>query len=141
MSNFFAIEPEVAGGFGANTVIDRSSGKMVVRKLNYELQGWLGDALLESTPCFVVTEALAADIRQAAMTGVEFDQVEITTSPEFRALYPRRKLPGFLWLKVPGRAGVDDFGLDDGLQLIVSDRALAALKAAGLSHAASVTPV
>jgi len=30
--NFYVVEPEVAGGFGKHTVIDRSSEKMVVQK-------------------------------------------------------------------------------------------------------------
>jgi hypothetical protein len=141
MNKFFAIEPEVAGGLGVNTVIDRSGGKPVVRQLHYELQGWLGDALLESTPCFVATQALAAEIVQAGLSGAEFDAVEISRSPEFRERDPQRQLPDFVWLKTTGRAGVDDFGLDDDLLLVVSDRALAVLQRAGLSHHASITPL
>ncbi len=50
---YYQLEPEVAGGFGEQSVIDRSSGKMVVRKLHYEFDGWLGDVLLESYLCFI----------------------------------------------------------------------------------------
>ena len=53
---FFYIEPEVAGGIGPNSETHRENGKLVVTRLNYEFSGWLGDAVLESTPCFLVTE-------------------------------------------------------------------------------------
>ena len=66
---YYLIEPEVAGGIGEHSVIDRSSGKMVVRKLHYEFDGWLGDELLESTPCFIVSERLDSRNRACAVDG------------------------------------------------------------------------
>jgi len=58
---YYLIEPELAGMTGEHTVIDRSSGRMVVRRLDYEFDGWGGDVLLESCPCFRV---LSSDHRQ-----------------------------------------------------------------------------
>lgn len=55
MAKYYVVEPEVAGGFGINTVFTRTEGKpMVVHKLHYEFDGWLGDSLLETTPCYIV---------------------------------------------------------------------------------------
>jgi hypothetical protein len=138
---YYQIEPEVAGGWGKNTLFTRAPGEpMLVQKLHYQFDGWLGDELLESTPCYIVSERLAHEIRRTKLTGMKFDEVEITKSDQFRELYPDRQLPKFLWLKVEGEAGRDDFGIAPGLQLIVSERAFELLKRVGISHAASVTP-
>jgi hypothetical protein len=141
MTKYYVIEPEVAGGWGKNTVATRIPGKpMVVHKVHYQLDGWLGDELLESTPCYIASERLAHDIERAGLTGVRFDEAEVTTSQQFRELYPNRQLPKFVWLKVEGKPGMEDFGIAPGLRLVVSQRALELLKHVGVSHAASITP-
>lgn len=140
MTNFFVVEAEVAGGFGERSEIDRSSGKMDVRKLHYKFDGWLGDELLESAPCFIASERLAKEIELGNLTGVSFDVVEVTTSDEFEELYPKRKLPNFVWLKVTGTPGQEDFGIASGLRLVVSERALDVLKKGGVAHAALISP-
>jgi hypothetical protein len=137
---YYVIEPEVAGGFGEHTVIDRSTGKMVVQKLHYKFDGWLGGELLESAPCYIVTERLASEIERAQFTGVRFEEVEVSASDQFTELYPNRHLPKFLWLKVDGKPGHEDFGLAPGLQLVVSERAVELLHLTGIPNAAYLTP-
>jgi hypothetical protein len=128
MSKFFAVEPEVAGGFGPNTILDRNVHPTRVDHLHYELNGWLGDELLETTPCWIVTESLARQIREAGLAGVEFGDVEVSTSDEFRERYPDRSLPKFLRLNVTGTPRKDDFGVGDDLRLVVSEKALNLLR-------------
>ncbi len=136
---YYLIEPEVAGGIGEHSVIDRSSGKMVVRKLHYEFDGWLGDELLESTPCFIVSERLAREIERAQLTGVGFDDVAVTKSDQFEQIYPNRQLPKFVWLQIEGKPGHDDFGIGKDPGLVISERALEVLRGLGISNAL-VTP-
>lgn len=140
MENFYTIEPEVAGGFGEHTEVDRSSGRMEVNRLHYKFDGWLGDHLLESTPCFIASKRLAEKINLEGLSGVEIDEVEITKSDEFLELHPTRELPEFVWLKVNGKAGQDDFGIAADLRLVVSRRALDLLMQMGIAHAASIDP-
>ena len=132
---YYQLEPEVAGGFGEHCIIDRGSGKMVVRKLHYEFDGWLGDELLESTPCFIVSERLARQIERAQLTGISFNHVEITKSDQFDELYPNRQLPKFVWLQIEGRPGQDDFGIGPDPGLVISERALEVLRGVGISNA------
>ncbi|WP_028226702.1 hypothetical protein [Paraburkholderia ferrariae] len=139
MENYYVIEPEVAGGFGERTIINRSSGKMVVTRLHYELEGWLGDPLLESTPCYIATKDLAREIENRQLSGVEFDFVEITLSDQFEKIHANKAVPDFVWLKAVGEPGKDDFGIGSGLRLVVSERVLDILKQYGVSHAASIT--
>jgi hypothetical protein len=94
---------------------------------------------LESSGCYIVTERMAREIERAQLTGVRFDEVEVTTSGEFDDLYPDRQLPKFVWLRVEGKPGDDDFGLAQGVRLVVSDRALEVLRRIGMSNAL-VTP-
>jgi hypothetical protein len=132
---FYKLDPEVAGGWGTNTEFTRTPGKpLVVHKLHYQFDGWLGDELLESSPCYIVTERLANAIRNQEFSGYELKAVEVSTSDQFRELYPDRQLPQFAWLGITGKAGVDDFGMDEDGRLVVSERAFGTLKATQLSN-------
>lgn len=131
----FYVEPEVAGGLGERTVLDTAVHPPRVERLQYEFAGWLGDPLLESFPCFIATEPLAAALDAAHASGVRWAPVEVSLSEEFREQYPGREVPPFRWLRVTGAAGVDDFGLAPDHRLVVSDRALAVLRDAGMQHA------
>ncbi|WP_062787080.1 hypothetical protein [Novosphingobium capsulatum] len=137
---FFFIEPEVAGGIGGNSDWHREDGKMVVTRLNYEFDGWLGDALLETTPCFIVTHDARQLIERAALTGVSFSDVEVTRSGLFTDLYGDKALPHFWWMNVQGKPEADDFGMASDLRLVASERALSILRQAGLAHA-EIEPV
>jgi hypothetical protein len=124
MERFFSLEPEVAGGWGDRTVADTSVHPPVVSQLHYEFQGWLGDELVESFPCYLVTEALGVAISQAGLSGFSLASVETTCSSEFAELQPSTKLPPFQWLKIMGAAGQSDFGLSSDHMLVVSERTL-----------------
>src|SRR4051812_34541577 len=131
MPTFHAIAPEVAGGLGPHTVMDSSKHPPAVSKVHYQFDGWLGDPIVESFPVYLVTEELAKRIRDAALTGVEFADAEVTTSDEFKELHPGKTLPPFVWLKPVGVAGRDDFGMGKENRLVVSDRALQLINATG----------
>lgn len=132
---FFFLEPEVAGGIGPNSELHRDDGKLVVTRLNYEFDGWLGDALLETTPCFIITNEARQLIESAALTGVSFSDVEVTRSDLFNDLYGEKLLPHFWWMIVEGEPKADDFGMSSDLRLIASGQAISILRQAGLMHA------
>jgi hypothetical protein len=133
--NHFIVEPEVAGGLGEHTVMDCTVRPPKVSKLHYKFDGWLGDSLLESFPCFIATKDLAQKLKDLHPTGVAFCEVEVEKSELFRRVHPNRKLPDFLWLKVSGKPGKDDFGLADDLRLVISQRVLDLLKSQHLKNA------
>jgi hypothetical protein len=132
---FITIEPEVAGGWGSGTVADTSIHPPLVTRLHYEFQGWLGDDLLESFPCFIVTDRLACALGQAQLSGFTFDRVEVSTSQEFDVRYPSRRLPKFHWLRVTGRPGVDDLGIGSDHRLVASAEAIKVLARFNVQHA------
>lgn len=136
---YFYVEPEVAGGLGENSVMDRSVHPPIVSDLHYRFDGWPEDALLESFPVFIVSDVAQENLVEMCASGIRFDEVEITTSDQFNELYSDRQLPKFVWLKVEGQAGRDDFGTVSDGRLVVSERALEALKNLGISNA-SVSP-
>ncbi|HEY6259210.1 MAG TPA: hypothetical protein VIY51_25815, partial [Xanthobacteraceae bacterium] len=107
----------------------------VVIHLHYQFDGWLGDVLLTSFPSFIVTEDAKNKLLKSGVTGVRFDEVEVTTSDVFEEIYPGRRLPRFAWLQVVGRPGQDDFGIAANRRLVMSERALDLLKELQLSHA------
>jgi len=131
---FFCIEPEVGGGLGPQTVMDTTQHPPAVSRLHYVIDGWLGDAILESFPCFIVTAALQKDILSKGFTGAEFDHVLVTASDEFSALQPDVRLPEWKWLKVSGAVSVNDFGRSPDHRLVVSVRVLDVLRSHRLDH-------
>jgi hypothetical protein len=137
--NYYTIEPEVAGGWGEGTVFESRAGlPAIVTKLHYVFDGWLGDDLLESSACYIVTRRLADAIKERGLSGIDFDSVKISVSDEFREFFSDLTLPAFIWLKIVGEAGRDDFGLDEKLRLIISERALELLRSFQISHAGSL---
>lgn len=137
---FFYLEPEVAGGIGPHSELHCEDGRLVVKRLNYQFDGWLGDALLETTPCFIVTDAARQQIDEALLSGARFTDVEVTRSDLFTDLCDEKALPRFWWMVVAGKPEVDDFGMAGDLRLVVSGRALALLRTVGIAHA-EVQPV
>jgi hypothetical protein len=137
MMKYYYIEPEVAGGLGPNTVMDRSVHPPHVSRLHYLFDGWLGDVLLESFPCFIITEAAMRKLEAEGLTGIQSDKVEISLSEQFKELHPNQQLPPFVWLRVNGRVGQDDFGSAPDGRLVVSGpgKALEVLQSLGTSQA------
>ena len=95
----YFLEPEVAGELGENTIIEnfdnvRLKGERPkVTHLHYQFTGWLGDEILECTPCFIVTDALSKVIQESTLNGYTFQDVEVSVSDEFTEIYPNIKLP------------------------------------------------
>lgn len=133
---FFLIEPEVAGGLGENTVIHHDQVPPRVERLHYEFEGWLGDDLVESYPCFVVTRAMGEGLVRTGLTGFFLRDVEVSTSEVFRGLYPGRRLPEFRRHDVDGTPGEDDLGLDERARLVVSEKVLDVLRTGSLDNCA-----
>lgn len=129
MNKFFVLEPEVAGGLGPHTVMDRSTHPPVVSQLHYQFDGWLGDAIVESFPCILVTESLSNLLLQEQVVGMEVAEVEVSTSEQFREACPGVELPRFVWLRATGVAGVDDFAVGPDFRLVVSEKALRVIQA------------
>jgi hypothetical protein len=128
------LEPEVAGGWGPGTEADLSVHPPVVGHLVYEVEGWLGDDLLEAFPCFVVTERLADAIRSTELTGWQLEPVEVSQSAQFEELNPGIALPRFQRLHVLGTEAACDFNLDGEHRLQVSDAALLLLRRFNVAH-------
>lgn len=137
----YLLEPEVAGGLGGYTIL--SNSKEVIH-LHYEFSGWLGDELLETTPCFIVTESLATAIKNSPLKGYRFGDVEVSVSDEFLELYPERKLPPFRRLipmgtvKVEGKIfsnwSKDDFCISQNKYLVITESALNTLNKFSLDN-------
>jgi hypothetical protein len=133
--SYYLLEPEVAGDFGDDTIMDHSVVPPVVTRLQYRFQDWLGDELLESTPVFIVTERLAGLIEQANLTGYRFDEVDTILDEQAEELAGGPiELPKFRWLQLTGRPEADDFGASANGSLVVSERALEVLRQGTLEN-------
>jgi len=131
MDKFFVLDPEVAGGLGPLTVMNRSAHPPVVSKVHCHFDGWLGDAIVESFPCILVTEYLSNQLSQEQFVGMKVAKVEVSTSEQFTEACPGVELPRFVWLQATGVAGVDDFAVGPDFRLVVSEKALRVILATG----------
>lgn len=131
---YFVLQPEVAGGLGPKTVLDRSTHPPRVDDLHYLFEGWLGDELLETFPCFIATEALWKSLEGAGLSGVRAGPVRVSASEQYVEIYPERVLPPFVRLLVTGDPGRDDLGLKHPARLVVSRRALEVLRTGRLEQ-------
>lgn len=89
--------------------------------------------MLETFPCFIVTERLAAAIESSELTGAQFERVDIAKSALFEEVHAELNLPEFRRLHVVGASNAD-FTLDEQQRLRVSDAALALLQQFTLAH-------
>lgn len=133
---YFQISPETAGTTGDNTVCEDWSARPVVfHKLQFELESWPEDDLIEATiQGYAGTRALADAIQSAGLTGVIFDRLDMTKGDQFwlwENEHQGETIPEYLWFKFPGLAGVEDFGMIHAavaFPLTVSEKALTVLK-------------
>jgi hypothetical protein len=135
------LEPEVAGELGVNTKFNQNNG---VEYLHYEFHGWLGDDLLESSPCFIVTSLLASSIIDAKLTGYKLEDIEVSVTEEFEEFYPNKKLPSFKRLIPFGNVTIDndrllswsgdDICISNKSYLVVSEKALKVISKHSLNY-------
>ena len=140
---YYKLKPEVAGQIGPKSKLTYESKmvkevdmvkevKMVkeVIFLEYVFYGWLGDELLTSTPCFIITKKLKQDIVGNHLTGFQIDKVKISFSQEYLELGGSIFLPKFVRLKPIESYEenknnlIKDFYYNECKDLIVSERAL-----------------
>ncbi|PBB32745.1 hypothetical protein [Mesorhizobium sp. WSM3882] len=129
---YFKIRPHVAGGIGKGTVLDSSVHPPMVTKLHYKVEAWFGDVIVATFPCFLVTEETQRALQKMGFSGATFADAEVTTSEEFQEDQPGLELPHFVWLKVNGKAGQDDFGIAVPFRLVISERVLDLLESLGI---------
>lgn len=155
--NYFIIEPEVAGEFGNNTIYDNydeiinKEALPVISHLHFVFDGWLGDELLEVTPCFLVTERLRHEIESIGYSGCEFDDVEVTYSDNFLELYPNINMLVFYRLipqhtvlvgdTISVNQKLYDVMISQKKYLVVSDRFRTLLETLGADKNADYTPI
>lgn len=121
-NTYYVLEPEVPGGLGSRTQMDRSLHPPIVARLHLVFDGWSGDQMVECFPCFLVTKALAESLLKEGISGFELAHAEVETSDQFHELYGDRQLPEFTWLRIVGAEG-DDFFLTSDHMLASSERA------------------
>ena len=82
----FVIEPEVAGEIGERTIyenydaITTKGERPIISHLHFVFMGWLGDDILEVTPCFLISEKLKQAIEKSELKGYKFQNIEISGS-------------------------------------------------------------
>ncbi len=137
---FYSLLPEVPGTAGSQSIcLDWDARPLQLKKVHYELDMMPADDIICTHGAYLVTVRLAEAFKKIKLKGFEICDAEVTTSEKFTQWHgspgtetyiEKVRLPKFMWLKIVGQPGLDDFGLVDSLDfdpLIVSDRALSVL--------------
>lgn len=128
---YYVLEPEVAGQLGNKSKLVYEEGRVKeVIFLEYVFLGWLGDELLNTTSCYIITKSLKNDVIKQGLTGFEIDRVKISFSREYFELGGSIFIPKFVRLK-PLESYEEnmsnltkDFYYNKYKNLVVSERAL-----------------
>lgn len=137
---YYAIKPEVAGGFGDGTeFIERTTRPPGLAQFHYEINTWAGDDLLTTVGCYIASTRLIEAFSAAKLTGWSEADVKVSVSDQFHLTCPGKELPSFRWLKVHGKPLHDDFAFSDA-RLVVSQRALDICAGLGAITHAEVKP-
>ena len=147
--SLYQLDPEVCGGHGSKTIygetneVEEYGISAKVKYLHYEFDGWLGDSLIESTPCFIVLDSLKQILSELFKNDLSFEECLITTSEEFREMYHDITLPNFIRIIPRGKVKLErgkytewsghNFCLSQKGELVVTSDALTALKQFQLS--------
>lgn len=132
--SFWKLDPEVPGGIGKGTILDRSTHPPRVENLHFVFDGWLGDDLLTSFPVYLVTARVREALEGLQPTGCRLETLTVTKSTQFMEGHFALVLPQMWWLRITGAAGVDDFGMSNDHSLVVSQRVLDCLRRFHLDH-------
>lgn len=130
---YYKLRPAAPGELGDRVVMDTSVHPPRVQHAHLHLDGWLGDDLVESYPCYFVSDKLAAAVEASHLGDYELRDVEVTLSEDIPD-DERDSVPPIRWLFVTGAAGVDDLGVTSTGRLVVSDRGLEALRQGNLDN-------
>jgi hypothetical protein len=95
---------------------------------------WSPDALFHDMGQYFVTRPLAHALNQSGLTGFSTTDVPTIKSKTYDETSARGEPQLVAWLKVHGRHGQDDFGIQNNAYLIVSERALALIRKAGFKE-------
>jgi hypothetical protein len=123
MKKYFFTQPPVFGQWGPKTKKDESGR---VTKLHYLVDVIPTSEFSKSSPYLILTTGLQQDL--ARCTGILFHEGLFEPSDIYQEINPSLPLPKMLWAEITGTAHHDDFGLERGSHLIVSERAKALIE-------------
>jgi len=158
---FYRTNPAVYGLLTDRCVLSDDSLASSFRSVHYEFIEYPDDCICGSHGVYIAKEELIAELLAMRASGVAFDRVEVTLAEDLckNSDCATSVPPKYRWLRIYGRAGVDDLSIvDDELHgaLVVSSRILSAMLECGLNNSryspynqdlhvsptvASVTPV
>ncbi|HZX06439.1 hypothetical protein [Kribbella sp.] len=129
------VDAEVPGGLAPECSYDKNQRVADSGLLHLVFDGWMGADLVTTVAFWFVTERLAAALRASDLTGYELEPARASQGEQYALVSDREVPPDWFRLIPGGRAGQDDFALDDGTELVVSDAALRLLQSFDLADA------
>ena len=117
----FALDPQVAGELGENTVIDTSSHPPVVSHVDFVLDYPETDDLIQAFPVLLVSAEMADRLTAADVAGVALSGASVRPSEDCLAVYGAAGTGSYRRLEPVGTER-DDCWLSNEFLICVSDR-------------------
>jgi hypothetical protein len=132
----YILEPLVGGVLGDRTRLDlgpvHRTTPPTVLHLEYTLDHPTDDDLLEAFPAFLISRELAARATQAGLSGLRFEEAEISKSDGYIAAHGDKPHKDYVRL-IPGHDEGSACWLNAEFLLCVSDRMMGLLRAASIA--------
>jgi hypothetical protein len=151
--HLYLLEPEVPGGWGDGTIYvnaqEVANGEDRIPQialLHLVIDGWLGDELLTTHPCFIMTTSLSKQLQSHRVTGFEEAPMKVSVSSIFDELQPNVTLPDFTRIAMHGSVIIDetkgrfvswsghDICISQDASLVVTKRVLDLISKPLMSH-------
>lgn len=109
--------------FQARSVFDFTVDPPRPKAPRFVAMAWLGDPLVQTSPCFFVTEALALDLQLSGATGFTLTDIELEVDEQFAEFEPDTAgaLPKFVELRPHLDRSADVFLTASLGELVVSE--------------------
>lgn len=100
-----------------------------VEELGFEFDIFPEEDIISGTrEIYIISTILANNLLNTNLTGFEIDNVKIEYSLNYKHFHQDKQNLQYHWLKVCGVAGLEDFGLTEKYELVVSENALSFLR-------------
>lgn len=130
----FRLDPQVAGELGEGTELDGRTHPPVVSAVEYVLDQPENDDLIQSFPVYLISVDMEQLLIHHGFTGFTLDDAAITAGDVYLEVHGPVPTPHYRWLRIAGRESDSDCWIDESLQICVSNRMMAAMRALRLDE-------
>jgi hypothetical protein len=113
MAQFFQLDPEVPGNEGPGTIVANMPQLQAglafvpeIKHLEFQFDAWLGNDIVQTSPCYLVSDVLAEAMKQSELLGYRLQAITVSTTDvldRWQSEMVERPIPPFVRILMDGR--------------------------------------